>query len=183
MPRRADIRPGITRRAFLRCAGLSASLLAIAELRALPAAGASVDSSREESFFSAGETDILTQIVERMVFTGDPEAPALRDTRALQTIRTLLGRLDPALTADLPLALHLFEWGPVLFDFTFSRFTRMSDEQKDASIQCWMTSRLGIRRLAFLAFRNLAFIGYYSHAGIWGRIGYKGPLIERRADA
>lgn len=183
MPRHADIREGITRRTFLRRAGLSASLLAIAELRALPATGASIDPSGEEGFLSSGETDILTQIVERMVFTGDPEAPALRDTRALPTIRSLLGRLDPALTADIPLALHLFEWGPILFDFTFTRFTRMSDEQKDASIRCWMTSRLGIRRLAFLAFRNLAFIGYYSHAGTWGRIGYKGPLIERRAGA
>ena len=170
--------PPLTRRTFLRGLGISASLAALANLRAVPAAGALIDPVMDETLLSPRESEILTHVVERMAYTGDPEAPAARNTMAIQTIQNLLGRMDPALTADIPIALHLFEWGPILFDFTFSRFTRMTDAQKDASIRCWMTSRLGLRRLAFLAFRNLAFIGTYSQPEAWGRIGYKGPLLR-----
>ena len=166
----------ITRRTFLRGAGLMASLTALAQLRVVaPAAAADVQG---EGVLSVHEAEILTQITERMVDSDDPKAPAVRDTRAIVTIENLLGQLDPILTADLPLALRLFDWGPMLFDFSFSRFTRMGPEEQDASIRCWMTSRLALRRQAYEALRNLAFIGYYSQDAAWAGIGYRGPLLS-----
>jgi hypothetical protein len=173
----------LTRRAFLRNAGLTASLAALAQLRVAPAALAAVEGAAGPGVLSPQAAEILTQIVERMVDSDDPRAPAVRETRTLAAIEGVLGQLDPALTSDVPLALSLFEWGPFVFDLTFSRFTRMTPAEQDESIRCWMNSRLELRRLAYAALRNLAFIGYYSQDGSWPGIGYQGPLLRGRAGA
>jgi len=171
--------PTLTRRTFLRGAGLLASLTVVANLRAFPAVAKTSVLPLPGSVFSAGEIEILTQIVERMVDTGDPKAPRVRDTGAIGTIDRIVSGLDPAVTRDLPLALRLFEWGPFLFDLTFTRFTAMTDAQKDASLSAWMTSRLAVRRMGFTALRNLAFLGYYSQDAVWPLVGYQGPLLGR----
>ena len=164
-----------TRRSFLRLAGATAAFASLAQLRALPAVAA--PSAPGERFFGPGETEILTRIAERVCDTGDPAAPPLRETGTVATIDAFCRALDPALTAQLPIALRLFEWGPFLFDWTFVPFTRMSDAERDASLRAWMTSRLAIRRQAFLAVRNLCLLGFYSQPETWRLVGYKGPLL------
>jgi hypothetical protein len=57
------------------------------------------------------------------------------------------------------------------------RFTGMCAAARDASLRAWMTSRLAIRRQAFLALRNLCLLGFYSQPETWRRIGYEGPLL------
>jgi hypothetical protein len=169
----------LTRRSFLRGAGLTASLTVVANLRGFPAAAKTTVAPISGSAFSAGEIEILTQIVERMVETGDPRAPRVRDTGAIGTIDRIVSGLDPAVTRDLPFALRLFEWGPFLFDLTFTRFTAMTDAEKDASLTRWMTSRLAVRRMGFMALRNLSFLGYYSQDAVWPLVGYAGPMLGR----
>ena len=170
--------PRLTRRGLLALAGSGAALGALACLRAGPAPTAK-GAEAAGRFFAEGERELLTLVVERMVETGEPGAPAVRDTRALDTIDGLCAGLDPALTAPLPLLLRLVEWGPLLFDFTFTRFSRMSDAQRDASLRAWMTSRIGLRRQGFAALRNLAFLGWWSQDEAWPLIGYAGPLLSR----
>jgi hypothetical protein len=165
-----------SRRSFLRGVGTTASLAALSRLRAIPAVAEGLVPG-DGRFFSEWEREMLTQVVERMVFTGDPRAPAVRETRTLDTLDRLTAGLDPTLSGRLPLALRLVEWGPIFFDLRFSRFTRMSDAEKDASLEVWMSSRLALRRLVFLALRNLALLGYYSQDETWKLIGYKGPLL------
>lgn len=182
-PGHEDTWRGLSRRAFLRNAGLATSLAALAQLRVAPAAVAAAEGTTGAGLLSPQGAEVLTQIVERMVASDDPRAPAVRETRTLAAIEGVLGQVDPALTSDVPLALGLFEWGPFVFDLTFSRFTRMSPAEQDESIRCWMNSRLELRRLAYAALRNLAFIGYYSQDGAWPGIGYAGPLLRTRAGA
>jgi hypothetical protein len=107
----------------------------------------------------------------------------VRDTAAVPTIAALCQRLDPGVVGQLSLALRLFEYGPILFDFTFARFSQMTPDQRDASLECWMRSRLAIRRLAFLALRNLSMLGYWSQPETWPLIGYQGPLLPARGRA
>jgi hypothetical protein len=168
-----------TRRGFLRLAGSGAALGALAQLpvavaRALPA-------GTGEPFFDPTGTEILTQVMERVVYSGVPGAPRVRDTGAVASVDALCRQLDPSISGLLPLALRLFEWGPLVFELSFTRFTRMSDAEKDASLRAWMTSRLELRRLAFLGVRNLCFVGYYSQDETWPLIGYQGPLLAPRA--
>ena len=115
-----------------------------------------------------------------MVANDDPASPALCETRAVETIDRLCAGLDPELTRPLPALLRLVEWGPLLFDFTFMRFSRMTPDQRDESLRAWMTSRLGLRRQAFYALRNLAFLGWWSQQETWALVGYAGPLLDRR---
>lgn len=175
--------PGrLTRRGFLRLGGATAAFAGLTQIRVIPpaahAAGARTATAGGPRFFDEQETEILTQLVERLVETGEPEAPAIRETRTVATIDALCRELDPALTSVLPTALRLFEWGPLLFEFRLSRFTRLDDAGKDASLHGWMTSRLAARRQGFLAIRNLALLGYYSQPETWPLIGYAGPLLS-----
>jgi hypothetical protein len=163
-----------TRRGFLRLAGATTAFTALAQLRSVPPAAA--DDAAGAPFFDAWQSEVLTQIAERMVDSGG-EAPPLRQTGAVATIDRLCGGLDPEISGQLPLALWLFEYAPIVFDLSFSRFTRMSDAEKDASLRAWAESRLGLRRLAFMALRNLCLLGYYSQPECWPAIGYQGPLL------
>ena len=167
--------PRTTRRGFLRLAGASAAFASLAQIRALPVAAAATAGGPR--FFDDDETAILTRIAERVCDTGDPDAPPLAETGTVASIDAFCRALDPSLSGDLPLALRLFEWGPFLFDWTFVRFTGMGEAERDASLRAWMTSRLAIRRQAFLALRNLCLLGFYSQPETWRRIGYEGPLL------
>ncbi len=182
MPPSAPSRLATTRRGFLRLAGSGVALATLAQVRAVPAAARAAPAGGV-GFFEPGPREILTQVVERMVDTGEASAPAVRDTRAVDTIDALCAGLDPTLTEPLPWLLYAVEWGPFVFDLTFCRFTRMDDAGKDASIRAWMTSRLALRRQGFAALKNLAFLGYYAQEETWPLIDYAGPLLRGRGAA
>jgi hypothetical protein len=165
-----------TRRGFLAWAGSGAALASVARMPL--AAGASAGAPASGRFFSETQREILTQVVERMVDTGEPDAPPVRATRAIDVIDGLVAGLDPELSAPLPTLLRAVEWGPLLFDRRLSRFTRLAPEAQDASLRGWMTSRLALRRQGFEALRNLAFMGYWSQEETWGLIGYAGRLLQ-----
>jgi hypothetical protein len=166
-----------TRRGFLRLAGSGAALAALSRLPVVPAtARAAVPSER---FFDEPQTEILTQVVERMVATGEPEMPRVRDTGAVTTVDALCASLAPELTRPLPVLLLLVEWGPPIFELRFSRFTKLTPDEQDASLRGWMQSRIGLRRTAFLALRNLAMLGWYAQDESWPDVGYSGPLLPR----
>lgn len=169
-----------TRRGLLRLGASTAALGALAGLRAVPASAAPSVAAGAAGlrFFDATSAEILVHVVERMVDTGDPKAPPVRATAAIATIDALCAGLDPVLVQPLPLALRLVEWGPFVFDLRFSRFTRLAPGEKDAALRGWMESRLAVRRMAFHALRNLAFLGYWSQPETWPLVDYAGPLLD-----
>lgn len=170
----------LDRRAFLKLGG-TAGLTTLSGLSVLPAAPAAAgDATAPAGFFSEREREVLTALVERMVDTGEPSAPAVRDTRAIAVIDGACAALDPAVTELLPIALRLFEWWPFLGELRFRRFSELGPEARDESLRGWMTSRIATRRLAFYAIRNLALLGYWSQEETWPLIGYRGPLLAGR---
>lgn len=166
-----------SRRGFLALAGSGAAFASVASLRAVPAAALEV-APAGAGFFLPHDREILTQVVERMVDTGDPAAPAVRETRTIATIDSLCARLDPASTAPLPALLRLVEWGPLLFERRFARFTGLDAADQDAALHGWMSSGLALRRMGFFALRNLALLGYWSQDETWPLVGYAGPLLH-----
>jgi hypothetical protein len=167
-----------SRRGFLGLVGSSSALASLASLRALPAA-ANPAASIPPHFFGPRETEILTHVVERMVDTGEPGAPPVRETRSIATIDALCVSLDPGATAPLPTLLRLVEWGPLLFEHRFARFTQLDASAQDAALAGWMRSSLTLRRMGFYALRNLALLGYWSQDETWPLLGYAGPLLRR----
>ena len=73
--------------------------------------------------------------MQRMVETGLPDAPQVRDTRAVATVDAVCRSLDPAVSGLLPLALRLVEWGPFLFELRPARFTALTPDEQDASLR------------------------------------------------
>lgn len=167
--------PPLRRRDFLGLLGSGGALGTLARLRAVPAPPVA---AAGEAYFSTREREILAAVVERMVDTGDPAAPAVRETGTLETIDRLVGSLDAEVSKPLRPLLLLLEWSPPVFDFRFSRFTALGPEEQDAHLDGWRRSRLGFRRRAFYALRNLAFLGYWTQEETWPLIGYAGPLLR-----
>jgi len=168
--------PPLRRRDFLRLLSSGPALSSLARLRAVPAP-APTDAATG-TFFSEREREILAAVVERMVDTGEPSAPAVRETGTLATIDRLVGSLDAEVSSPLRPLLLLLEWAPPLFDLRFSRFTALGPAEQDAHLEGWRRSRLGFRRRAFYALRNLAFLGYWTQEETWPLIGYAGPLLR-----
>jgi hypothetical protein len=180
------VRPALSRRSFLALAGGGAALVALAHVRGVPGAapgGAADAEGAALAFFSADEADVLTHVVERMVESGEPGLPRVRDTGAVRAIDRLCAGLDPELTRPLPALLRAVEWGPWLFEWRFARFRALDAAAQDASLRGWMTSRFALRRQGFQALKNLACLGWYSQEASWPAIGYAGPLLGRGGGA
>ena len=169
----------LSRRGFLSLAGSGAALAALGRIPASAAPAAVSGAAAAAAFFTPDEAEILTQVVERMVDSGLPDAPRVRDSGAVASIDRLCLALDPELVRPLPTLLLAVEWGPYLFDWSFARFTSLADEAKDASLRGWMTSGFALRRLGFQALKNLSMLGWYSQEASWRAIGYEGPLLAR----
>ena len=175
-------RARLTRRSFLALAGSGAALSALARLAPGAALacgpGTAPPAGARERFFAPDEEEILTAVVERMVDTGLPDAPRVRDSGAIDAIDRLCRGLEPELTRPLPALLRLVEWGPYVFDFAFARFRALAPEAQDASLHGWMTSGLALRRQGFQALKGLACFGWYSQEPSWRLVGYAGPLLR-----
>jgi len=167
----------VSRRSFLRWTAVSAGLLTVSRLRlAPPAAATSAGCAR---VLTPSQAEILTVVVERMVYSGSPEMPAVRDTAAIATIDQALLQLDAPTQSQVGWLITLFEWGPPVFQFKLRRFTTLSAEEQDAYLRDWATSRVETRRIAFQALKNLSVLGYYAQDATWKGIHYDGPWVPR----
>lgn len=169
------------RREFLAATSLGPALLA---LSSLPLAGfAAADSTPDsgDRVLDDHERELFLAIAERMVETGLPHAPRVRDTGALAAVERALAALDPALVRALRIALALVDWWPALVELRFTRFAALPPEAQDESLEGWRASGSELRRRVFYALRNLAFLGYWSQDATWSLVGYPGPWLGRRA--
>jgi hypothetical protein len=166
----------IGRRSFLR---MGAGLAVLSQLRLGVAAPAVAAPAVALRVLSAGDAATLAAIAERMTFTGDPEMPRFSQTDGLRTIDTALLQVPGDVAAQLHWALLLFDYGPLLFLLRLSRFTGLEAEAQDHYLAAWQHSRFGLLRLAFDAFKNLSFLGYYAQDATWKGIHYAGPWVPR----
>jgi len=170
----------LSRRSFLRYSAVTAGLLAVSRLRLTPPAIASQPAAVAGlHVLTPQQGEVLTVIVERMVFTGTGNMPAVRDTGAIATIDQALLQLDPTVQSQVGWLLTLFQWGPPLFQLKLKTFTSLTPEERDDYLRDWATSRSDTRRLAFRALKNLSMLGYYSQDATWKGIHYDGPWVPR----
>lgn len=167
----------VSRRSFLRWTAVSAGLLTVSRLRLAPAAAAT--SGVCAPVLTPSQAEILTVIVERMVYSGAPEMPPVRETNAVETIEQALAQLDPATRSQVSSLITLFQWGPPVFQFKLHRFTKLAPDDQDAYLADWATSHVETRRIAFQALKNLSVLGYYAQDGTWKGLHYDGPWVPR----
>ena len=110
-------------------------------------------------FFTEVEHAILKSVCAYMV--GVPNDTAL-DTPVI-VIDSFVQQLPKALSKQLRLGLHLFQWGPPLFIGKPCRFTQLAPRDAVKYIESWAQSRFKVRRRLFRGLRDIAFLGFYSN--------------------
>jgi hypothetical protein len=79
---------------------------------------------------------------------------------------------DPQAAGELGMALGLFEhWG-------WTRFSRLTLDERRARLLAWEASPVGLRRQIFQALRRTAMFSWFSGPESWDAIGYDGPWVS-----
>jgi hypothetical protein len=128
---------------------------------------------------SRKELLVLAAAVERLVAPDGPDAPQGDAFAIAHWIDDYLASMDPAMQRDVSALLQLLEHGSSMFRLGATRFTRMSSEERDETLQDWSDSRLAVRRQGFQGLRALAFLGYYRDDRTFAMLGYPGPMVPR----
>jgi len=79
---------------------------------------------------------------------------------------------------DLKRALVLLEFGPVVFDRRLVTFSHLSEDERRAHFESWMTGTNALRRQAAMAFRSILALRFYDRPQAWAAIGYEGPFVH-----
>jgi hypothetical protein len=96
----------------------------------------------------------------------------------LKNVEALLGRLPADVRKDFGLGLRLFEWGPWVIGFHFSRFTNLDPAGAKAYCEAWQSGNT-IQRGVFGALKQIIYMSYWREPATWGPIGYDGPVTVR----
>ena len=110
-------------------------------------------------FFTEVEHDILKSVCAYMV--GISHDTTL-DTPII-AIDAFVQQLPKKLQGQLRFGLHLFQWGPLLFNGKLRCFTQLPPADAVRYIEGWAKSRFRIRRRLFRGLRDIAFLGFYSN--------------------
>ena len=79
---------------------------------------------------------------------------------------------DPFAAGELGMALSVLEhWG-------WTRFSRLSFEQRVDRLKAWEASPVGLQRQIFQALRRTAVFSWFSGPKAWEAIGYDGPWVQ-----
>jgi hypothetical protein len=127
----------------------------------------------------AKEYAIVTALANRLLELDDDEAGERIDV-ALR-IDAAMSAWEPATRRQLRTILRVFEHGTHLFDLRRRRFTLLTPSQQRQSLDGWMNSSLGARRVVFRALKALVMQGYYQDDAAWAAVGYDGPWLGRIA--
>lgn len=170
----------VDRRSFLRLTGMSAGLLAVAQVRMpAPALASAAAVSESLHVLTPTEARIFAAVADRITLTGDLSMPRFGDTSGLRAVDTALRQLAPEVAQQFRGALVLFQYGPPFMGIAFSTFTNLGEEDQDAYLRRWERSSFETPRLAFRAFKNLAMLGYYADDSTWKGIHYGGPWAPK----
>lgn len=82
---------------------------------------------------------------------------------------------------DAGLALHLLEFGPVLFEGRAATFSNLTPEEQLAHWSAWGTATQQTRREIFWSFSRFLGLTFYDHEAVWPHIDYAGPSFARLA--
>ena len=126
---------------------------------------------------SPTEFVVMQAAARRILASDDSNAPSPDELEVALHVDAYLQNLDGPLRGDVRALLQLLEHGGGLFRFSFSRFSKMSESEQDATLRDWESSRLDVRRQGFQALRTLAFMGYWRDDKTWPLIGYTGPMV------
>jgi len=89
----------------------------------------------------------------------------------------VIAQVDPSSRAELKQLLGLFENAltNLLLHARPTPFTRMDEDDQDATLDGWRHSALALRRTGYVALRTLIFAAYFGNPKSWAAVNYPGP--------
>ena len=96
----------------------------------------------------------------------------------VENLERAVGRLTPALRADLRTAVRVFDMGAVVVGAHGTRFLNLSAEAQAAYVARWAVGTT-LQRQVFGALKQVVSIAYWADARAWAPIGYDGPITAR----
>jgi hypothetical protein len=163
LSRRTFLRQSILGSLFLSCGGLVRPLLG--------------QSAQSLLYFSDHEFEIMKSVAAQIIGleASSPLSPREVALRADQ----FLSEEPPEIQDQVHTLLYAFN-APIfafLFDFRFSSFLNMSEEDQQSYLEDWMTSNFAFRRTGFQALKKVSLSMYYTDSRSWPGIQYDGMFL------
>ena len=133
---------------------------------------------------SKRERRVLAALLDR-VCPGGHGLPTASETRALETISTVLTGITPDGRFFFRFLLWVFEWFSFLLAGVWGRFSSMPAAKRDRVLESLSESRWFVLRTFLKVVAVFCQMGYYADPKVQAALGYDGPAIAeaKRADA
>jgi hypothetical protein len=164
-----------SRRAFLK--GLAVASAAVGAGGMLSSCGGYEKAPEGLLFLDDKGYAVIRAFADRVVPRGGPYPEGALDTGVVEFFDAFAATDYPEVRKDFRSAIALIEHGPLFIRGKFTRFTQMTPDEQDDYLASWQASSVTLLRGAFLGFKRLCFMGFYTNEKIWPHIGYEGPLV------
>jgi hypothetical protein len=128
-------------------------------------------SGNNVSRLSARSRRVMEALADTVIPSGDPGRPGALDMELCDRLLGWLANIPGATTALLA-ACWCWEFAPI-WSGKFSRFSRLSFEDRTWVLEQWETSRFAFRRFALLGLKAPFMASFYHNPDIYPFIGYQ----------
>jgi len=170
----------LSRRAFLGRSLQAAGALALLPAAACAPCGSSAPAAGLLALHPS-ELPILESVAESFVPTGGAFATGAREVGLARQIDALAAAQGPDVVRGLRGALWIVELASGPLAGHYIRFSRLSPEQRTASLEALVASRLAPARDVFAGLKQLCLFTFYCQEASWPATGYDGPWVRRPA--
>jgi hypothetical protein len=170
-----------TRRRFLALFG-GALVLASSAVAALRTRGYVIPRERANKLraLAPWQAVVLDAIARRIAAPDVPEeVPSTDEVGVTDFIDGYVAGMHPSMREQVLKLLGFVEHVAPLLARKASRFTKLSDADKDAVLAKLESHDQAMLRGAFAGLKSMVFMGYYRDPRTWRIIGYTGPLVSR----
>ncbi len=121
----------------------------------------------------------LAAMARTHIPAGGPFAIGADEAELARAFDRYLADEPPGHVRDVKRALHLVEFGPILFDRRLTTFSHLPPADQRQHWLAWGQSDLLLRRQVWWGFAKFFGLVFYDRPEVWPHIGYPGPSLER----
>src|SRR5574341_2198035 len=120
--------------------------------------------AQQLKFFSPHEFLVMEAISDRIIGHPSGGNPSAKDLDTTLRADIFLAGAEPEIQDQIHQLLTVFNapFFTFLFDFRFSSFLNMNEQDQGSYLEDWMTSSLGFRRTAFQALKRICLSMFYT---------------------
>ncbi len=166
----------LTRRRVLRLAGGGAAAVALASGSLLTLRGCAPRIDGLKQLSNQGYRT-MASIARTQLPVGGAFAYGADDADLARGFDLYLVDEHPEVIRDLSMALHLVEFGPLIYDHALVTFSNLDAEAQQVHWQSWLYTEDDTRRQIAVALKKFLMLVFFDLPEVWESIGYPGPSL------